>query len=84
MSDVFLFEGAYRGQTWRVQVTNHNGKDIVSIWPWYRAEDGKLRPGTGRYGKGGFQFPLERLGELNVAVRAFLEERAPDGLSAVS
>jgi hypothetical protein len=84
MSDVFLFEGAYRGQTWRIQVTNHNGKDIVSIWPWFRAEDGTLRPGTGRYGKGGFQFPLERLEELYAALRSFLEESTSDGLSAVS
>lgn len=79
MSGVFLFEQLYHGQVWRVQIADYQGRPRLSVWPWYRAECGELRPGTSRGGKGGFQIPLERLSELATALDAWLAANVPDG-----
>jgi hypothetical protein len=63
----FIFEHRYRNQVWRVQVAEVHGKPTVSIWPWFTADNGELRPGAARYG-GGFQMPLDRLADLRDAI----------------
>ena len=46
------FEIRFGGHIWRIEATTYNGAKRVSIWPYYMAKDGSLRPG-----KGGLQFP---------------------------
>ncbi len=84
MSEAFLFEAKYRGNIWRFQILEYEGQARVSVWPWYEDGDGQLRPGTGKYGKGGFQFPIERLGELSESIGAWCDQNAPEGAPAVS
>jgi hypothetical protein len=47
----------------------------VSIWPWFTAADGELRPGAARYG-GGFQMPLDRLADLRDAIDEAIKSSA--------
>ena len=45
------FEIRYGRDVWRIDATTFKGRCRISIWPYYTAADGSLRPG-----KGGFQF----------------------------
>ena len=61
-----LFEQAYRGDMWRLEVTTHNGRTFGNWRKWYR--DGEtLRPT-----KQGVTFPVDRLDELQSAVATYL------------
>ena len=61
-----LFEQAYRGDMWRLEVATHNGRTFGNWRKWYR--DGEtLRPT-----KQGVTFPVERLDELQLALAEYL------------
>lgn len=61
-----LFEQAYRGDMWRLEVATHNGRTFGNWRKWYR--DGEtLRPT-----KQGVTFPVERLDELQSALAEYL------------
>ena len=61
-----LFEQAYRGDLWRLEVATHNGRTFGNWRKWYR--DGEtLRPT-----KQGVTFPVERLDELQSALADYL------------
>ena len=63
-----LFEQAYRGDLWRLEVATHNGRTFGNWRKWYR--DGEtLRPT-----KQGVTFPVERLDELQSALAEYLAE----------
>jgi hypothetical protein len=58
------FECKSRRHVWRIERTNYQGRDRISFWPWYRDDDGELKPGSGKAGRGGFFVPIERVPEL--------------------
>lgn len=75
-NDKFIFEQQFRGHMWRVQLCEYQGRDKVSIWPWYKAKDGVLYPSNPNHIRNGFQMPPERLwalGEAIVAAKAEIE-----------
>jgi hypothetical protein len=75
----FIFDHRYRAHQWRFQIAAHpKGGKVLSVWPWFQDSAGEWRPGSARYG-GGFQMPLERLGELAEALTAAAAQHAPDG-----
>ena len=48
------FEIRFGGHLWRIEPTSFGGSPRVSIWPFYAAHDGSMKPG-----RGGLQFPIE-------------------------
>ena len=61
-----LFEQAYRGDMWRLEVATQNGRTFGNWRKWYR--DGEtLRPT-----RQGVTFPVERLDELQSALAEYL------------
>ncbi len=64
----FIFEQQFRGHIWRVQLCEYQGRDKVSIWPWYKAKDGQLHPSNPDHIRNGLQMPPERLWALGDAI----------------
>lgn len=56
---------SFGGHLWRIEATTYNGVKRVSIWPYYTAKDGTIRPG-----KGGLQFPPEETESVIAALIA--------------
>jgi hypothetical protein len=44
----------FGGHEWRVTATIYNGRSRISIWPYYAAPDGTMKPG-----RGGLQVPRD-------------------------
>ena len=61
-----LFEQTYRGDVWRLEVATHNGRTFGNWRKWYHHGD-TLRPT-----KQGVTIPVERLGELQLALSDYL------------
>lgn len=55
----------FGGNEWRIEATTYKGAKRVSIWPYFVAKDGSLRPG-----KGGLQFPPEETESVITALIA--------------
>jgi Transcriptional Coactivator p15 (PC4) len=47
------YEIRFGGHVWRIEATSFNNNKRVSIWPFYAAKDGSIKPG-----RGGLQVPL--------------------------
>ncbi len=62
------FEIRFGGHLWRIEATNYGGSNRVSIWPFYPAHEGQLKPG-----RGGLQFPAE---DAEAVVKAILAAAA--------
>ena len=78
MSGAILFEQPYRGDVWRLEIANHDGRRFGNWRKWYRDGD-TLKPT-----RQGVTIPLERLSELHAALTAHLAGEAPDGLPAAN
>jgi hypothetical protein len=73
MTAALLFEQPHRGDVWRLEVTEHNGRTFGNWRKWWR--DGvTLKPS-----REGVTIPLERLPELHAAIGAYLAKNAPSG-----
>jgi Transcriptional Coactivator p15 (PC4) len=59
------YEIRFGGHLWRVEATSFNSNRRVSIWPFYAAHDGSIKPG-----KGGLQIPIEEADAFAEAVVA--------------
>ena len=67
-----LFEHSHRGNVWRLEVANYNGRTFLNWRKWYRQGD-TLQPT-----RDGCTMPLERLPELLEAVTCWLSENHTD------
>jgi hypothetical protein len=83
-----LFEVRYRGQLWRIALTQFNGHQRLSVWQHYKdRETGEWKPCGGRCRCGavrespGFIVPPERFGELLEGLAAIQLQILPDGHS---
>jgi len=65
MSGVILFEQQYRGDVWRFEAAEYQGRRFANIRKWYE-KDGEWRPT-----RQGLTMPLERLPELAQALMAY-------------
>lgn len=72
-----VFECDSRGHVWRVAQTEYQGRNRLAFWPWYRDENGELRPGSGKAGRGGFFVPIERVSELAEALTQIGSDNGP-------
>jgi len=68
MSSTTLFQHRQRGNVWRLDVAEYNGREFANWRKWYSSDDG-LRPT-----KEGVTFPLDRLPELHEAIGTYLDE----------
>lgn len=73
MRGAILFEQHYRGDVWRLEVANHDGRSFGNWRKWYRDGDA-LKPT-----RQGVTIPLERLPDLAAALTAYLAENASSG-----
>ena len=73
MSGEVLFEQTYRGDVWRLEVTNHEGRTFGNWRKWYRSGD------TWQPTRQGVTIPLERMSELHAAIGAYLASDALHG-----
>lgn len=73
MRGAILFEQLYRGDVWRLEVANHDGRSFGNWRKWYR--DGDVLKPT----RQGVTIPLERLPDLAAALTAYLAENASSG-----
>lgn len=78
MSGAPLFEQSYRGDVWRLDVSCHDGRTFGNWRKWYRAGD-TLKPT-----REGCTIPLERLPELEAALRAWRESKGSSALPSGS
>jgi len=62
-----LFEQPYRGNVWRLELSEYNGSTFANWRRWFW-KDGKLLPS-----RDGCTFPVERLPELLEALTAAVE-----------
>ncbi|RED17495.1 PC4/YdbC family ssDNA-binding protein [Parasphingopyxis lamellibrachiae] len=58
-----IFEHRHRGNVWRLEVSEHDGRTFANFRRWFENDHGELCPT-----KDGCTFPLERLLDLSVAV----------------
>lgn len=79
MSAAPLFEQPYRGDVWRLEVTSHDGRTFGNWRKWYWAGNETLKPT-----REGCTIPLERLPELEAALKAWRESKGPSGLPSAS
>lgn len=68
-----LFEQPHRGDVWRLEVTEHNGRTFGNWRKWYGDRDA-MKPT-----REGVTIPLERFPELYAAIGAYLADNAPGG-----
>ena len=73
MSGQVLFEVRHRGNVWRMEIADYQGRTFFNCRKWFPKE-GELRPS-----KEGFTMPLERLHDLREALKTYLGEDDPDG-----
>ncbi len=73
---MILLEHVYRGDVWRIEVSDYQGRQFVNFRRWYRDADGELKPS-----RDGFTCPVERLAELLAAILAFLDGKPVNGKS---
>ena len=59
------YEIRFGGHLWRVEATEFNGNRRVSVWPFFAAHDGSMKPG-----RGGLQIPLD---EVDTFIDALVE-----------
>ena len=78
MKEAILFEQPYRGDVWRLEIANHDGRTFGNWRKWYREGD-TLKPT-----RQGVTIPLERLSELHEALTAHLAGEAPQGPASVN
>lgn len=71
MTGRVLFEQAYRGDIWRLEIAKHDGRTFGNWRKWYLDGD-TLKPT-----RQGVTIPLERLPELQAALTAYLAHDAP-------
>jgi len=70
-----LFETPGRsGETWRLEVVQHNGRTFANWRKWFRDKEGMLRPT-----REGVTFALELLVDLNDALDGWLASNVPSG-----
>lgn len=74
MSAALLFEHPHRGDVWRLEEASHKGRTFANWRKWCWAGD-QLRPT-----REGCTIPLERLPELEAALRAWREAKGSLGL----
>lgn len=72
MSATLLFEQLHRGEVWRLEVAEHQGRTFGNWRKWYWA-DGELKPT-----RQGVTFPVERLAELGEAISGWSAANVPD------
>lgn len=53
----------FGGNVWRVEPNSYGGQNRVSIWPFYAAHDGSMKPG-----RGGLMIPLDEVEPLVAAI----------------
>ena len=73
-----LFEQTHRGQVWRLEITSHDGRTFGNWRKWYWSGD-TLKPT-----REGCTVPLERLPELETALRDWREAGGSGARSRVS
>lgn len=78
MSAAPLFEQSYRGEVWRLDVSRHDGRTFGNWRKWYWAGE-TLKPT-----REGCTIPLERLPELEAALRAWRESKGSSRLPSDS
>lgn len=64
---MILLEHVYRGDVWRIEVSDFQGRKFLNVRRWYYDGD-ELKPS-----RVGFTAPLERLAELLAAILDFLD-----------
>ncbi len=69
-----LFEQAYRGDVWRLEIVTYDGRTFGNWRKWYRDGD-TLKPT-----RQGSTIPLERLSELYTALGAYVAGEGLKGL----
>jgi Transcriptional Coactivator p15 (PC4) len=57
------YEIRFGGHLWRVEATSFNNNKRVSVWPFYAAHDGSIKPG-----KGGLQISIDDVDSFIEAV----------------
>ncbi len=65
MSGAILFEQPYRGDVWRLEVAEHDGRTFGNWRKWYREGE------TWKPTRQGVTIPLERLAELGESVAGY-------------
>lgn len=75
------FEAEYRGNLWRLSVSQYKGQPRLAIWAHYKdRETGEWRPCGGKRDAPGFIIPAERQPELEAAIIALgVQLRAGSG-----
>ena len=66
-----LFEQPYRGDVWRLEVAEHDGRTFGNWRKWYR--DGEILKPT----RQGVTIPLDRLAELGENVAGYFASQPP-------
>lgn len=74
VSDLVLFEQPYRGNTWRLAVSEHKGRRTANIRKWFPS-GGTHWPDK----EAGFTIPLDRLADLHDALGEFLAAERNSG-----
>ncbi len=69
-----LFEQRHRGEVWRLEVTEHQGRTFANFRKWFWSGD-TLKPT-----REGVTFPLDRLADLAGAAGDYLAAQNGDGL----
>ena len=71
MTGAVLFEHRYRGELWRLEVAQYQGRTFLQWRKWW-SDDGEWKPS-----RQGVTMPPERLAELHAAIGAYLAANAP-------
>lgn len=67
-----LFSQRQRNLDWRVHIAEYQGRERLSVWPFYE-KDGEWFPCAARFG-GGFQVQLDRVPELIEALQSVVAD----------
>lgn len=71
-----IFEQDYRGNLWRLEIAEHNGRRFLNWRKWYRPDGGGWKPT-----REGVTMPLGRMADLLASLEAAMASLAPDGLT---
>ena len=73
MSGTVLFEQRYRGDLWRLEIAQHDGRTFANWRKWYDRE------GTWKPSRQGCTFPLDRLRDLADTLAEYRDKPAERG-----
>ena len=72
---MIIFEQDYRGNLWRLEIAEHNGRRFLNWRKWYRPDGDGWKPT-----REGVTMPLERVADLLAGLEAAKARIGADGL----